>query len=203
MIRRLFTILSVLSLLVCVATCVLWVRSYWVQDCGWAAEPGPAAAAVSCGGGTLTVVVAGRWPSAAARWRWEPAPVASPDAYRPSAGWPPPHARSFWVAVASGHAGVGQLYITRWSADAPTLETALAPTVWTDVRLWRLAAATAALPLIGGTRRLVRRIRAGRRRTAGLCRHCGYDLRATSDRCPECGASRPTPPVVSDSPPAA
>src|SRR3954470_12007151 len=32
MLRRLFTVLSVLSLLLCVATCVLWVRSYRTQD---------------------------------------------------------------------------------------------------------------------------------------------------------------------------
>jgi hypothetical protein len=34
MIRRLFTLLSAASLLLCAATCVLWVRTYYVQDDG-------------------------------------------------------------------------------------------------------------------------------------------------------------------------
>src|SRR5687768_14684658 len=33
--RRLFTLTSVLSLLVCVTVCVLWVRSYWYFDDVW------------------------------------------------------------------------------------------------------------------------------------------------------------------------
>jgi hypothetical protein len=156
-------------------------------DCAWAAEPGPAAAAVYCGGGNLAIIVSGRWPSAA-RWRWEPAPVKSRDAYSPGVGWPPPHARGFSVAGVTGYTGLGQLYISGPATDPHTFESALAPTVWADVRLWWPAATTAALPLLRGTLWLVRRVRTRRRRTAGQCRLCGYDLRATPDRCSECGA---------------
>ena len=48
------------------------------------------------------------------------------------------------------------------------------------------------LPLIWIITARGRRIRA--RVEAGLCRRCNYDLRATPDRCPECGTPvRPAP----------
>jgi hypothetical protein len=51
---------------------------------------------------------------------------------------------------------------------------------------WILAAALAILPTGKLTTAILRR----RRKRAGLCLVCGYDLRASPDRCPECGTAR-------------
>ena len=65
--------------------------------------------------------------------------------------------------------------------------------MFVTVPYWALAVATAALPLAWVARRIPwRRMWRGRE---GMCRTCGYDLRATPEeggalleRCPECGA---------------
>jgi hypothetical protein len=50
---------------------------------------------------------------------------------------------------------------------------------------WSIALLTAISPVVW----LRRKLRQRRRYGHGLCPKCGYDLRATPDRCPECGAS--------------
>jgi hypothetical protein len=51
------------------------------------------------------------------------------------------------------------------------------------VPLWSIASASAVMPALG----LFATIRRRRRFGEGCCAACGYDLRATPDRCPECG----------------
>lgn len=52
------------------------------------------------------------------------------------------------------------------------------------VSFWLLLLLSAALPAM----QLGRRLRGQRRIRKGLCFHCGYDLRHSPDRCPECGS---------------
>jgi hypothetical protein len=52
------------------------------------------------------------------------------------------------------------------------------------VPIWAIAIAFAALPLVRALR-----YRGERRRRVGFCARCNYDLRATTDRCPECGTT--------------
>jgi len=66
---------------------------------------------------------------------------------------------------------------------APTNSNGLQGGWFAALPYWPLIAMTAVVPLS----RFIRAIRKRRRDTTGLCVVCGYDLRATPERCPECG----------------
>src|SRR5687768_13774367 len=83
-----------------------------------------------------------------------------------------------------GHALVAyELDVMRWRRDARAFVIRAMPTTATFV--------------LGAL--VLRRIILARRGRGGLCDSCGYDLRATPHRCPECGAVSASPPLVANS----
>jgi hypothetical protein len=167
--RRLFTVLSALSLLLCVAAVVLWVRS----DGHPARVKGRIGAhdyGIRSARGVVEV------------WRgWDPWDLMdSADPYRPlgpvagrlgveRAGW--------WDEDAGGF----------FASRALRFPHALPAVLASALPLARVARRVAALA----------RQRAATRRP-GLCPDCAYDLRATPGRCPECGTTPAPEPAGTD-----
>jgi len=72
-----------------------------------------------------------------------------------------------------------------WRSQVMTLKSgATTSSRFLAVPLWSPMLAFAIAPVIASRRRRARE----RRIRDGLCLKCGYDLRASPDRCPECGA---------------
>ena len=162
--RILLNVLTVLSLLVCLGLGAAIARSYRVLD-QWNRFRGTEYWSVEFEQGHL-FLVHGRGDIDLGRY----------DAYRPRAAGrslPPP-----WSIYESGSAQMQQF------AGGRSGQVALSHY---RLSLWWVAALTAVVPAVSAARRLPWGRWFGHR-MAGLCRRCGYDLRATPDRCPECGA---------------
>ena len=176
--RRLFTLCTAASLLLCAAACVMWVRSYGVGEGGkwWSARGGAGVSyhEIRSGNGRLLYKYA--WEQGAPgppagtprfrRTRWEPSPPAD-DVPDPEAlAWAGFH----WQQGDAVYGG---------------------PFTLVGVPYWFLMAAAGALPMTW----LVVRARARHRLNAGHCTTCGYDLRASPARCPECGGAAAVSPA--------
>jgi hypothetical protein len=157
--RYVFALCSVISLPLCLTVCALWVRSYWVGDgCVWK----PATDADTY---YSTYLARGRWRFDRGHWRTHEADfyrdVSAPD----------------YIEADAGALGFAVEFLTD---DTPERH------LRTVFPMWAPAALSAVLPAIGLTS-YARRRRTLTRRAAGLCPACGYDLRASPARCPECG----------------
>jgi len=169
-VRRLLPILAnaltVLSLLVCLATVLLWVRAKPMAD--------------------LLVYYSGRAGHTFMAYRdgmeylqW-PEDVDDPKTWlgdnRPShsLGW-------HYQKTYAGQGGSGFTYVHRSASGDFNI----------GLPYWFICLITALAPAARLTSRLRRK-----RPPPGLCPKCHYDLRATADRCPECGTvTKPAEPA--------
>ena len=189
--KRLRTILmnlwAVVSLALCIGTCVLWVRGHRIGDTFILRDTrgGPPwtvrfVQAWSEGGGIRLMI--GRL----SRTDMLPsARVNVPDPPFEHATYdfgPRPYPINRFEGTAWTHGG---FEFFRYDYAIPTYST------WqrsVTAPCWALAIGLA-IALLLGTRRIAKAGVRRRRRANGRCVICGYDLRATPGRCPECGAA--------------
>jgi hypothetical protein len=171
MIHRLFNFTSALSLLLCVSAGALWVRSYWVDySAAYASNDlqrlRRTAFSVEARGGQVDfhhyVADYTSTPRALDFFRRHTPPVGFFHATED---------RSRFTAL--GGWGFHGYFREKWN-PVDTVSMLIVP-LWLPVLLFGL------LPALWWKRR--RKPRRG----PTLCPTCGYDLRASAERCPECG----------------
>jgi hypothetical protein len=193
--RRLVNLLTALSLLVCVMAAAMWARSYTalerrgqlrvIEDgsayriSSWEVGQTRGVAWVIFSRGTVT-------PHREADrklMRYQHALIRAQLArtYEPARDFIPASGRTW--RERQGFSGWG------WRTNDE---------VWQGIGCgfscpcWSIVALSCPLPVFVAARAVVAR----RRGRPGHCRRCGYDLRATPERCPECGTMAPAAPAA-------
>ena len=191
--RRLLNVLAGLSMLLCLATAVMWVRSYWVVD-AWMWQNS------SIEGDCVTLHTFGFTPLAGVfLFYYSRAESTSSHEVEGIRTSPPDrfalfHSQSFRVGPL-GFQLTGFYYRSGFSSGL-TLhgnDPAWAPlNKELSVPAWALLFCWALTPM-ASFRGFAKRLRARKRLASGRCAACGYDLRAhqPGDRCPECATPVP------------
>jgi hypothetical protein len=165
--RILLNLLTVLSLLLCVAVCVLWVRSGRRSDYVSVAPKWRHFVFMTFPGG----VKFSSWPNPVQLGGFEFASYEY-EVRNAQGGWTPRPAVS-WSKLGFDFRPLRFSYQSKADPGAFELFTPF----------WFLAAVFLALPAM----RTLGLIRTRRRSRENRCPGCGYDLRESPERCPECG----------------
>jgi hypothetical protein len=168
-----FGVMTGVSAALCAAALALWVRSYWTCDAvEWSRT-------VRAGDerwlGSVEVI------KSLHTWRGGLVYSTDNETWTREPG-PGPHYTS-WPASAAPHADQWEFlgFAYDFYGGGGKILTPQAEHVRVPFYAFVLLAAT--LPAAG----LLRRRRRALQGATNFCAHCGYDLRATPNRCPECG----------------
>lgn len=194
-------ILAVASLILCVGTCALWVRSYWRVDSAMVYRPTRTWQQMWIDRSMQTFSEGPVWEADSRRGILRflylrndcsygrasgPALVSFPlseeaQVDRGLADW----SEDTWLGLGLSAVPVPEIEYNL-PADATSPPGPPAYTVYalyTPAWLWAMIFA---IPPAAAAKSIARR---GRRLRLGLCLTCGYDLRASPNRCPECGTA--------------
>jgi 4-amino-4-deoxy-L-arabinose transferase-like glycosyltransferase len=165
--RWIFNGLAALSLLLCVATAALWLRSYWTVDAIFHLNPLHRSDVYS-DRGTLCLDI-----------------TSTDESRNSSTAW-----RYWHIRISSDRRrhleiGEGQSFLARLGVGYLPNYLTLSGSSGAQFFLphWLFCVMFLIAPVI----RRRRWLRNRPLRQTGHCVSCGYDLRATPDRCPECG----------------
>jgi hypothetical protein len=176
--HKVFTTLSALSLLLCIATATIWATGWRFP---WPVRP--------LMGRWAYILVVDRGYVFLEFFHFAPTPVVGPPLGPGNTETPAIVAwrKQFGAFAQFERLGFRLGRMPEAGGDRAGNATNDGVTWWLQTPYWAITIVSGGLPLIAWSIQ-GRRRRRNLRLRRGLCLTCGYDLRATPDRCPECGA---------------